>query len=306
MKKLALKLVLFFVLFFLFDKAFIIIANKSAEAEVDKRLENLIKGKINKEIIVLGSSRGSRDIIAGQIEDSTGLSAYNLCYPGSDMEFHEFLLRTLVKHNESPDYLLLVVDDDIAFLPAERTAFRLDRMYPLVKYRYVIEELVTRGEKDRVFSSIFILNRLNKANFDLRQKRFTPLDSIMACGSMPISWQRIDEDWDFIDGERTYDISMEDTDKLDAYKSIISMCEVENIELVVVFPPNYQRFSEFFEARIKAISSKNVKFYKYQNNPVYLNRSYYYDEEHLIKEGAVIFTNELIRYLNTDLLEHYP
>jgi hypothetical protein len=37
-------------------------------------------GKINKDIIFNGSSRGARDIIASQIERETGQTAYNLSY----------------------------------------------------------------------------------------------------------------------------------------------------------------------------------------------------------------------------------
>ena len=85
MVRFAKKLLLFAAIFLIFDKLFLIVANKSAEAEIDKRLEYLVNGQINKDIVVIGSSRGARDIIAGQIEEKTGLSAYNMCYPGSNV-----------------------------------------------------------------------------------------------------------------------------------------------------------------------------------------------------------------------------
>ena len=77
---------LFVMIFFIYDKLFIVVRTLSPVLEVDKRLELLINGGINKDIIILGSSRGARDIIAAQIENETGLSAFNLCYPGSNVE----------------------------------------------------------------------------------------------------------------------------------------------------------------------------------------------------------------------------
>jgi len=175
MKRFALKLLLFAGLFLAFDKIFILVANSSAEAEVDKRLEYLVKGEINKDIIVIGSSRGARGIIASQIERETGLSAYNLCYPGSNVEFHEFLIRTLIEFNDPPSLILLVVDDNTEFFYDSTITFRKDRLYPLVKYPWIREELIALGDKDRFFSKFLVLHQLNKANFDLRTKTFTPL-----------------------------------------------------------------------------------------------------------------------------------
>ncbi len=299
MIKFAAKLLLFAGVFLIYDKIFIIVANRSAEAEVDKRLEYLIKGEINKDIIIIGSSTGSRDIIAEQIEDSTGISTYNLCYPGSNVEFHEFILRTLVKFNEPPKIVLLVVDDNAELLDDKTITFRKDRLSPLVKYPFIRQELINRGDKDKFFSKFLILHQLNKANFDLRKKIFTPLDTIMNCGSMPISWQREGISWHYRTGERAYTADSELIDKIRAYKEIIKTCRSNNINLVIVFPPVYKTHSKSFENRIKELSNGKVYFYVYNTeNPIYRNKDYFYDESHLIRKAAVVFTNELKLFLN--------
>ena len=98
--------------------------NSSPSKEVDKRLEFVLKGKINKDIIILGSSKGSRDIIASQLESETNQTAYNLSYPGSNIEFHEFMLRTLVTFNNAPKMVILTVDNPIQFLNESLINFR--------------------------------------------------------------------------------------------------------------------------------------------------------------------------------------
>jgi hypothetical protein len=298
MIKFAAKLLIFAVIFFAYDKIFLIVANRSAEAEIDKRLESLINGEINKDIIITGSSRGSRDILAMRIEDKTGLSSFNLCYPGSNVEFHEFILRTLVKFNKPPKIVLLVVDDYSEFFYEESIIFRKDRLYPLVKYSYVLQELINRGDKDQFFSEFFILNRLNKANFDLRKKSFSPLDTILNCGSMPISWQRGGRNWHSNMIEKEYQTNNEVPEKVLAYKELVKICDSNNIRLVVVFPPNYQIHNSLFENRIRQLSGNKASFYIYNTeNPIYRNKEYFYDESHLMRNGAEVFTDEIILFL---------
>jgi hypothetical protein len=304
MRKFAIKLLLFAVIFLIFDKMFILVAHFSAEAEVDKRLEHLINGEVNKDIIIIGSSTGSRDIIASQIEESTGLSTYNLCYPGSTVEFHEFILRTLVKFNELPEIVMLVVDDDFEFLYHEPNTFRKDRLYPLVKYQYIWEELSKREDRDELFSNFIVLNRLNKYNFDIRKKTFSRIDSIQDCGSMPISWKPVNMHIEYDASERPYPIDEELPEKVEAYKKMIEICKTNNIDLVVVFPPIYKTFSKSFEKRIRQLSGDGVNYYLYNTeNPIYRNEDNYFDEHHLMQNAAIEFTDELITVLN-DLLEY--
>jgi len=263
-----------------------------------------VNGEINKDIIIVGSSTGSRDIIASQIENATGLSTYNLCYPGSNVVFHEFIMRTLVKFNEPPEIALLVVDDNVELLYDESIIFRKDRLYPLVKYKYIWKELSEREGRDKLFSNFLVLNRLNKYNFDLRKKRFTPIDTIQDCGSMPISWKPEDMDFDYVSGERIYPEDDELPEKVEAFNRIIEACNSNDINLVVVFPPIYQNHSKSFENRIRQLSSEGVYFYLYNTeNPIYRDVDNYFDETHLMQDAAIEFTDELISYLK-DLIEN--
>ncbi len=218
------------VIFFIYDKLFFLVSWLSPGTEADKRLENVINGEINKEIVILGSSRGSRDLIANQIEQQTGYTTFNLCYPGSNIDFHEFLLRMLLKYNEHPKLILFVVDDYSQLLMDETILFRLDRMYPLIKYPCIREELVSRGEKNKYLSKLFIIHQLNIRNFDLRKKHFTPLDTILPCGSMPISFQRSGRRWIFNSGERKYPVDLEEFKKLSAFQNAIDLCKKNRIK----------------------------------------------------------------------------
>ena len=147
MKAFILKSVFFVVLFFVLEKIFFVFIFNAPSLENDRRLEKVLKGNLNKELYIIGSSRGARNIIASQIKDSLKISCFNLSYPGSNIVFHEFILKAIVKHNKTPKIILLTVDDMVQFFESDVLTFRFERLYPLVYYNYVNDLLIERGEK---------------------------------------------------------------------------------------------------------------------------------------------------------------
>jgi len=290
-------LLLFALTYFIFDKIFFIFLYLSPTLEKDQRLEQLINGKINHELIVMGSSRGARNIIAKQLQDSLKISAFNLSYPGSDIEFHEFLLNNLIKYNKKPKKIVLVLDDPSELCPSQSLNFRLDRLYPLSKYDEINNELIKRGEKS-ILSKFMMLARINKTNFNLKTKEFSPLDTLLNCGSMPISFQRSDREFSYDSNPKIYDRTNELKVKIRAFNQFQIICQTYNIKLVLVIPPNLKKYNDSFEKRIREILLPNVTLYVYDHtNSVYQDKSYYYDESHLLINGAKIFTSELINAL---------
>ena len=298
MKKFVKSILIFGIAFFLLDKFFIFFIITSAEKEVDKRLELVINGKINKEIVVFGSSRGARNIIASEIEKETGYSAYNLSYPGSNIEFHEFAIRSLLKFNKIPKVILLSVDYPMAFLPDSVLNFRLDRLYPLVKYSYINNELIARGEKNLLMSHLFALSRMNKYIINLKQKKFMPKDTVYSDGSMPISFQKPNENWDKAKTIKKYNSLKELKIKREAFQKIITMCKENNIRLILVSPPLLDSMDSEFKARLKLLTSNTIEILECDSqNPIYKDKNYYYDKTHLNTKGALIFTKEITLYL---------
>jgi hypothetical protein len=274
----------------------------SPKLEKDKRLELVLSGDLNKDLIILGSSRGARNIIAGQIQDSLNISSFNLSYPGSDIEFHEFLLRSLIKHNKTPKLVLLAVDDPIELFPNESLKFRLDRLYPLAKYNYINNEMIRRGEKN-LLSKFLILARINKQNFDLRKKQFSILDSLLNCDSMPIGFQRENVEFRYNNNVIKYNVENEIPSKIVAFNRFQELCETNQIKLFIVYSPNFQKHNVFFENRIKELSRPSTKSIIYNlTDSVYMKKNHYYDKGHLKINGAKIFTNDIIRQLRDNVI----
>jgi hypothetical protein len=307
MKKFLINLLVFGVLFFAYDKLFIIFRNESANKEADKRLELLLTGKINKDIIVLGASRGANNIIAGKLEKEVGKTAYNISYAASDVEFHEFLLRTLLKYNKPPKVIVFPLDDPNELFETHTQGFRDERLYPLVKYDYIRQELIDRDAKNPVFSKLFVLHQINKTNLNLKQKQFTPEETVLSCGSSPIPFQKPGCKWVYENAAPFYPLKDEVPAKLEAFRKIVADCKRNHIKLILVTTPNFSKSNPLFEKRMRDIAGYDIPFYAYdKSNQAYRNKEYFYNESHLNRKGAEIFTHEIALYLKDQLKRNDP
>jgi len=131
-------------IFFILEKGFYYFIAYAPKKEYDKRLECILEGKMNKDIVVLGSSRGANDIIA--------------------------------KH-------LLVLDGVFEFVGNSTLNFRNDRLLPLKKYNYVNDELIEQGEKN-ILSHVFCLSRIDRKDFSLRKSKPDPKNTLTPHGSI--------------------------------------------------------------------------------------------------------------------------
>jgi hypothetical protein len=285
---------------FIIDKGFYYFLDKAPKLEYDQRLEKVINGKINKDLIVLGSSRGAGNIIASQIQKETKLSSYNLSYPGSNVVFHEFILKSLLQYNQKPKTIIFSIDNPYEFMEEKSLSFRFDRLYPLSKYNYINQELVNREERN-ILSWAFCLGRLNKASFSFKPVQAPLENPILSCGSMPFIKKLPTPKMEFFDNIEVYDMNKELPEKVLAFKNIQAICKEKNIQLIFVFSPNYRKFNTNFEKRFRKLMMPENKILVYNtSNPIYKDEAYYFDVSHLMKNAATVFTTEISTFINQD------
>jgi len=298
MKQFLKRLVIFFIIFFIIDKCFIVVRNVSAGFEADKRLEQIINKQIDAKILVFGSSRGARNVIAQQITDSLGKKAFNLSYPGSNIEFHDYLLEQTLKFNPKPETVILVVDGAFELPELASIKFRYDRLFPLVKYEPVRETLVEKGIKNKVMMKLFVLHQLNLNNFLVYKKKFSSIDTVFNDGSMPVSFQSPKFSGYYDATTHNYSIASEDKIKLAAFISFIDRCNKNNIQLILAFPPNYFHSPQASSDRLESLAAGKASFMFYDSSrKEFRDPAYYFDYSHLTRKGAVIFTEEIISFL---------
>ncbi|MFD1016352.1 hypothetical protein [Winogradskyella rapida] len=304
MKEFLIKIVLFALLIFLVDKLFIIIRNKAPEYDYDRRLEMILEGNINKDIIILGSSRGQRNIDVQLMKDSLNTeSVFNLSYGGSTPEFQGFILDQLIKNNQKPKLIIKLVDDDFELmnkgLYGNAKAFRIDRLNPLAKYQEIRECLYVRGVKNEVLSKLFILHQLNRSNFNLRKKGV--IDTIY--GAKPIEGHDSSLVWRYKSKQEYNRFNEEDLQ----IKNLINLqkkCLKNDIELILATAPVFREVNEIWIERMRQLAIPNTLFYTHEiNEKAYKEKDNFADYSHLNNKGAAIYTQEIINFIKDNGLE---
>ena len=297
MKRFLLHIALFVLLFLGIDKVFYVFIAHAPIKENDKRLQLVLDGQMNKDMIILGSSRGVNNIIAKQLEDSTGLSTYNLSYRGTDVVFHHFLSETLLRFNQAPKHLILVIDNGPEFKAVPTLNFRYDRLFPLKNYRYINDYLVSK-HKQSVLSKYLCLARVKHKDFNWSSKPVLPINVLTAHGSKINAFEG-DSTLVYKTKVKPYSVEGELNEKLTAFSKIQALCKRHNIELTYVFTPNFNTFNESFYERFLNLSLNETEVMIYNQEEVkYRDYHYFRDESHLNKFGAEIFTTELSQFIN--------
>jgi hypothetical protein len=288
----------FAILFFIVDKLFYWKIVNLPNAELDKRLELILEGKMNKQLLIFGSSRAQHDIYADIIQEELTLSTYNLGYRGSNIAFQLFLLEKVLKHNEKPEIVLLTVDDDSEFLPEKTLQFRYDKLNSLIKYQEITMDLIQQKQISP-FASILYCARIGWNQFS-EIKKPTKFDQWTVNGST-----LLDSSATGFKGiyrkKNKYDKKLEILKNLIAFTKFQEICKAKKIQLVVLIPPNFETQNAVFANRISNLIIDKKTIFLNQERTDFLSSSLFYDESHLNKKGAILYTNKIIERLKNQL-----
>jgi len=300
MKKFILRIFLFGFIFFIVDKSFLLVRNTIPDRDFDNRLERILEGDLNnKDIIILGSSRGESNILANEIENYFNLKAFNLSYGGSSISFQKFVLEKYLKYNTKPKLIIKVIDDDFEFkthdLIGQDRGYRFDRLYPITKYEDIREKLIELGDKNLILSNLFIIHQLNLSAFNFKVKGVKK--GVLEYGALNLnSHTKIKESYN------SQDMSFNTNDnakkEIEAFKSIQNICSANEIQIIYAVSPVYRKMNqEWLDDTRKIINDDKNIFVFDTINEFYKQKEVYGDKSHLNLVGATQFTNDIMIFI---------
>ena len=297
MKKLVITLTVFLIFFFLIDKLFYWKIQSLPDSDFDKRLEWILQGKMNKDILLFGSSRAQHNLYSDAIQDSLSMSTFNLGYRGCNINFQLFLLKSVLKHNKKPKILFLTVDDDKEFFQEKTLQFRYDKLYPLVKHQEITNELISQHDISPFAVGLYSA-RIGWQQFS-KPKSPTKFEKWTKTGTVLLDFSAADFDKK-MKPARKYDANLELPERLQAFKEFQEICNKENIKLYILLPPNFIVQSNGFVNRINGlISNKKTEFW-FNYPSMFKDSQYFYDPSHLNKKGTILYTNQIIQKIKNN------
>lgn len=255
--------------------------------------KDLVDHRIQADIVIYGSSRACHHIDPAVLKDSLGVPAYNLGITGHRFEFHK-LRHDILMEGKQPKTIIYSLDlftlqtrtdlyNPDQFLPYIRTHRKIsnvaenyegytpaDYTLPLIRYYGKKEAIV------HIFKSLF-----RKKLPPSRTNGFQGLNR-----AMPIDFG----------GLRSGEITV-DEPTLKAFENFLLDCKSKNIEVVLVYTPEFIEAQELTKNREEIISlyrgiSKRtgVPFIDYSDHPINFQKEKFADRLHLNAQGAREFS----------------
>jgi hypothetical protein len=291
MKQFLFKIGVFGLLFLIIDQCFYFVVQSLPTKQIDRRVEKLIQGNINADVLVFGSSRAAHNILAEDLEKQTKLKSFNLGFRGSNVSFHLFLFNNYLKKNKIPKKLIYVVDVPYMF-DEKALVFRNDVLLPFVKYSEYRNVLIENDE----LSKLAYFSNLARFSYSIIIKK--PIQSIenynTISGSNPLPVEKYKGLGENFVANKKVEFSK---NKINQFIEFQTICKQSNIELYLVIPPNNEPLDLKFVSKLKQNCLPTTKFYSYKKKYITKNNNYFYDVSHLNKNGAALFTKEVASLL---------
>jgi len=269
---------------------------------------DIINSNINADLIVQGSSRAYVHFSPKIIDSAFNINSYNLGLDGKTFRIQYYRLLLYLKYNKKPKYIIQNVDNgtlskdetefDPQFLPylgikeiddaiqCYSGITWMDRYIPLYKY-HSNYELIIKGFMGNLKISYTQKNIEYKGFMTHNKVWDSSFSSFLKSNSK--GWhQKIDNDTKML------------------FESYLKLCRIENIQIIFIYTPEYyeaQRLSLSRDSVTDIFRDYGIKykipFFDYSNDSICMDRSNFYNSQHLNTFGVIKFSSLYIHDLKT-------
>lgn len=260
----------------------------------------IVSSSIDADVIINGASRAYRHINPSILDSILKCRSYNIGMSGGDFNKQFVRYLTFEKYNEKPKYIIQEVDFSTFVVPDNNFDERfspylsdigkdlIHRYMKWMKKYYVFVPLVRYfSQRSQIKQGLFEFFHLEHYP-DLRKKGFICTETV----------------WD---GTALSKVLQKDSltankqpESIDLFDSYLNHCRQNNIQVILVFSPEYHKAMEFTRNKEEVIAiyhslSKKYgyHFLDYTTDSLCYDTTYFFNALHLNRKGADIFTAKL-------------
>jgi hypothetical protein len=286
----------------------------------DFKAAAVASGDIRAEILFQGSSRVEMMLNPAIVEAKTGLRCYNLGLNGNSIEHQLALLRLYLRHNPRPRYLFLEVSPE--YLQRSNLGFYTFAFVLQLRDPY-FGGLVR--ERDPFFYALSHVPLLKYALFNHtlvplalaglgRWLTGGPREKEYRKGFAPSPFVRFDDTFDrFRASHPDGFVADTDTGKYNAFRRYFRFARSQGIRVVAYEAPLLDAYRQLHRNRAAQLAQldtlcrrEGVPFLHLAPTPLWANRRYFYNANHLNSQGTDLFTKHLADQIrdSTRVLPH--
>lgn len=265
----------------------------------------IAKGGIDADIVIIGSSRAATHIDPSIISGFSAKSCYNLGMMGHNFFIENARYQYYLKHNKAPQLIILSLDyeslqqrpdlfNHTQFLPYldDSIIANATKQYEgLSDFDYKLPLLKYVGEQTLVFSLFknYFKPELNQPD---RKNGFFARD---------YRWnEEVDKTLDTL---KPYSV-LPDSLSISCFEAFLNQCSQQQIKVVFVHTPTHPLGQQKVVNRIEIIDlyqqyaqQYQIPFLDYADDTMRNNKLYFMNSTHLNKYGAAVFSKKLFQDL---------
>lgn len=263
----------------------------------------IVDGHINADVLITGSSRAQSHYDAPLLAQLTGLSVYNIGLNGSQTDMQLARLKTYLRHNRPPRWLIHNLD---AF------AFQVshDHVYDPGQYVPYLDEPDLFAALSRVDPGVWMSRHVPLYGYanDLRLGWAVGLGRTLLAGEIdPLAdgfrahhaaWTGEFERFRAANPKGVH-IPIEPAG-LQQFEELLELCREHGVGIILSYSPEYRPVQQMTRNRADILARFHRMAGRYgalvldfSDSPISEKQAYFYNSQHLNAEGARAFTKEL-------------
>jgi hypothetical protein len=268
---------------------------------------DIYNGQVQSDMVVYGSSRAWVHFDPALLSEAFGTSCYNLGIDGHNFSLQNFRHRELLRFNKRPKVIIQSVD--IFSFTRYDSLYNFEQFLPYMLFNSHMQE-VTSGYGEYNFLDYLVPGIRYRGKKDLVKNAFkmpSDLGSMKRTNGykgMEMTWNK---DFENVKNDLTLYEVQTDSSILQEFDDFLRECKTHHTEVILVYSPEHiegQQFvgnrAEMMQLFSKLANKYKFRFYDYSTDSICYQKKYFYNTQHLNKQGAELFTRTFINDLKKD------
>ncbi len=262
---------------------------------------DIYNGKINADILVYGSSRAWKHIDPQILEDSLGMSTYNLGMDGQLFWLEYLRHKIYLQHNHAPKLILLSLD--IHSLERNEDLYNKNQFLPYMLWSKDIHQFTSPYKG---FTWVDYNIPLVRYFFNQKATIHTIISATKPNKEKNRNkgYKGVDLPWDVkleIANKRkgVYNAYV-DSAAMNLLEQFITECATQKIELIFVYSPEYFGVQKIISHRNDVMATYtllaqkyHLHFFNYLSDTLCSRKDLFFNNTHLNKKGSELFSEKL-------------
>jgi len=272
---------------------------------------DVLQGKINADLLVMGTSRAWKDVSPRILDSSLGINSYNIGMDGAAFELQYERLQLYLQHNRKPKYILQEAGLPTFSVSEESQYFEQYIPYlgdPVI-WKMARKHVPSLGPAERYFPLYKYNNQLPLIKEGIRS-----YFGHGAAATKYKGYEGVESVWDssFFVFKQLHPegvTGVVDTPTLVLFKSYLRYCQANDIKVILFYSPTYYEYYgclrnfKTIDKMIADCAAENGMLYlDYSSDTMNHNKAYFYNSQHLNRQGAELFN----RKMAGDLKKYLP